>query len=299
LYVAWFSDRTGTGDIYVMRTDQGTQWSEPARVTTDQGGDFAPSLIQDGAGVFHLAWFRWTAPFLGHIWYNRSADGLTWDPEDEVRVTDEVGVDDWVPTLVEAPDGGLVVYFASALRNESDGVTDLYMSRLPPGGAPWSDARRVVGLNSAAEHDHLPNVTRMGDRIGITWVRHDTSEALPWLNRRSHIYYATSPDGEIWGSPVALTSDPGPIVNLFPGLYQEGGSRWRINWLSTRTGDPVLYDARVTSTGETAGGPARVDGVGPGYSHRIVWTGSGRVHLGVWVTGPEGSQDLEYRFFRR
>jgi hypothetical protein len=88
-------------------------------------------------------------------------------------------------------------------------------------------------------------------------------------------------------------------VNLFPGLYLEGGSRWRVNWLSTRAGSPLLYDARVTGAGGTSGGTSRVDGAGAGYSHRIVWTGEGRVHLGVWVVGPEGSQDLEYRFFRR
>jgi hypothetical protein len=156
-----------------------------------------------------------------------------------------------------------------------------------------------VGLNSEADHDHLPNVARIGDRLGIVWVRHDTSEPLPWLNRKSNVYYATSPDGEVWTPPVAITTDVGNIVNLFPGLYLEGGSRWRANWLSTRSGDPVLYDRRVSGGGEASGGMARVEGAGPGYSHRVVWTGSGRVHLGVWVTGPEGSQDLAYRFFRR
>ena len=299
LYVAWFSDRTGTGDIYVTRTEEGAEWSAPVRVTTDLGGDFAPSLIQDSGGEFHLVWFRWTAPFLGHIWYNRSPDGLTWDPETEVRVTDEVGVDDWVPTVAEAPDGSLVVYFASARRIESDGVTDLYMARLGPLAGLWGDARRVVGLNSGAEHDHLPNVARIGDHLGIVWVRYDTSEALPWLNRKSHVYYATSPDGEVWTTPHAVTTDTGSVVNLFPGLYLEAGSRWRVNWLSTRSGDPVLYDRRVSEGGGASGGAALVEGAGNGYSHRVVWTGSGRVHLGVWVAGPEGSQDLEYRFFRR
>jgi hypothetical protein len=46
-------------------------------------------------------------------------------------------------------------------------------------------------------------------------------------------------------------------------------------------------------------GVALLEGAGNGYSHRVVWTGSGRLHRGVWVTGPEGSKDLEYRFFRR
>jgi len=36
-----------------------------------------------------------------------------------------------------------------------------------------------------------------------------------------------------------------------------------------------------------------------GYSHSIVPTATPGVCLGVWVQGPEGSQDIYYRFFER
>ena len=85
------------------------------RVTTDAGGDFNPSLMQDEQGIFHLAWFRWTAPFRGHILSNSSPDGLTWDPRKEVPVTTTDGVDDWVPTLTQAADGTLLI---EALTNQ-------------------------------------------------------------------------------------------------------------------------------------------------------------------------------------
>jgi hypothetical protein len=72
-----------------------------------------------------------------------------------------------------------------------------------------------------------------------------------------------------------------------------------VNWLSTRSGDPLLYEVPVTSAGEYPAGVSRIADVGPGYSHRIVRTGSADVYLAVWVSGPEGSQDIAYRFFER
>ena len=32
---------------------------------------------------------------------------------------------------------------------------------------------------------------------------------------------------------------------------------------------------------------------------RIVWTGTPGVYLAVWVSGPEGAQEISYRFFER
>ncbi|HEX6738808.1 MAG TPA: sialidase family protein, partial [Vicinamibacteria bacterium] len=137
LYVAWFSDRGSNPDIYITRTVNGREWMPPVRVTTDAGGDFNPSLIQDDQGVFHLAWFRWTAPFRGHILFNSSPDGLTWDPRKEIPVTTTDGVDDWVPTLTQAADGTLLVYFVSGLRAVQSTTSDLYLARRPPGASTW------------------------------------------------------------------------------------------------------------------------------------------------------------------
>ena len=299
LHVAWFSDRTASGDIYITRVERGTEWLPPIRVTTDPGGDFNPNLIQDAAGVFHLAWFRWTAPFVGHIFYNRSADGATWDPAAEVQVTVASEVDDWVPTLVEAADGRLLIYFASAKRPSSGGVTDLYVTERNPGEDRWSDAVPVTGLNSPEEHDHLPYAARVESDIAITWVRHDTAEPLPWLNRKSDVYFATSADGRVWTSPLQVTRESGLVVNLFPALYAESGDDWHLNWLSTLGGDPELYEVAVAAAGQYPAGLTRIAAVGAGYSHRIVYTGSRDVYLGVFVSGPDGAQDIAYRFFQR
>jgi hypothetical protein len=137
LFVAWFSDRGGNADIYLAHTSDGAAWSAPIRVTSSPAGDFYPSLFQDNKGTFHLVWFRWTALFSGHIWYNTSPDGLTWSQNAERQVTFGTDVDDWAPTLTEAPNGTLLVYFVSTKRAATRRTADIYVAARRPGNVQW------------------------------------------------------------------------------------------------------------------------------------------------------------------
>jgi hypothetical protein len=268
-------------------------------VTTDPGGDFNPSLIQDEQGAFHLAWFRWEAPFRGHIWYNRSEDGLTWNPANEVQVTTTPDVDDWVPTLARATDGSLLVWFAAAKRSGEPMITDLFVARKAPGAAGWTAAVPAAGLNGTSEHDHLPFAARVGPEIALVWVRHDDSQALPWLNPKSDVWLARSADGLSWSPPAQVTADAGSVVNLFPGLFPDEDGAAFVNWLSTRQGEPQLFQVPLAQAGRYPEGVFRIEGPGTGYSHRLTPTITPGAWIAVWVSGREGSQDVHYRFFER
>jgi hypothetical protein len=131
-------------------------WSRPTRVTASPDGDFYPTLFQDTQGVFHLVWFRWRTLFRGPIWSNSSADGLAWNPRTEVQVTTEAEVDDWVPTITQAADGTLLVYFVSSRRSPGRSTSDIYVAAKRLGSARWTPAAPVSAINSPTEHDHLP-----------------------------------------------------------------------------------------------------------------------------------------------
>lgn len=298
LYVAWFSDRGGNPDIYLTRTSDGREWLPPVRVSSDPGGDFNPSLIQDEAGTFHLVWFRWTALFRGHIVHSSSPDGVTWNASAEELVTTEDGVDDWVPALAQAASGSLVVCFVSAARDPASGTSQLYVAIRRPGGA-WERPFAPAGLNSAGEHDHLPFLARTGSSLTLVFVRHDTSQALPWLNHKSDLFQATSGDGTSWSAPTRITSDAGDVVNLFPDVFADHDGRWFLTWVTTRfapTGGVVelpLADAGRYPTGLVPNPQLQ------GYSPKVTATSTPGIFLGAWVQGPEGSQDVYYRFFRR
>jgi hypothetical protein len=299
VFVAWFSDRGGNNDIYLTRTTDGASWSTPVRVTTDPGGDFYPTLMQDGAGTFHLTWFRWTAPFRGHIMYNSSADGLTWSPAAEVQVTATANVDDWVPTIGQAANGDLLVYFVSDLRDTANHTTDTYVSRRPSGSMTWDTAVVASGINSATEHDHLPVVARTaGSMLVLVWMRYDTTEALPFRVAKSHIWYASSANGLSWTAPQRITNDTDLVVHAFPALYLDEGRGWSFVWLSNRLGSLGVWDLPIG-----APYPAAVAAIsalpGAGYSHRITRTFVPNRYVGVWVQGPEGSQDVYYKVFTK
>jgi hypothetical protein len=297
MFVAWFSDRGGNADIYVASTTNGNDWTAPVRVTTHAGGDFNPHLIQDDTGTFHVVWFRWEALFRGNIRYNSSRDGRTWDPATEVAVTTEAGVDDWVPTIARTADGALRVYFVSTLRDASNRTSEIYVASRPPGAAAFSPAVKAAGVNSASEHDHLPFAARTGSDVSLVWVRHDTSEPLPWLNHKSDLMYSTSTDGLAWRPPTRVTDDADDVVNLFPTMFAGLDDRWSTLWLSTRTGSPRVFELPLASVG-TASGSENAS-LPAGYSHKIAATSTPGVYLAAWVQGPEGSQDVYYRFFRR
>jgi hypothetical protein len=299
IFVAWFSERAGNSDVYITYTDEGSEWAAPIRVTTSPHGDFYPTLFQDAQGTFHLTWFRWEAFFRGHIWYNSSPDGKTWNPNSEVQVTTMNGVDDWVPTPVFAPNGDLLVYFVSDQRDSVNRTNQIYIARKRTDAASFEPALPVATLNSASEHDHLPVAARAANRIHMVWVRFDTTQAIPWLNPRSALYHATSSDGFSWDAPTAITNDAGSVVNLFPGLYANPDGDWALVWLSTRLGTPKVFELPLSDFDQPPLGLGDFAGLPAGYSHRIVTTPSQNVYLAVWTDGPAGAHDVYYRFFKR
>jgi len=300
IFVAWFSDRAGSGDIYISSTKNGRDWTPAVRVTTDAGGDFYPNLVQDDAGLFHLAWFRWTAPLVGHIMYNTSTDGLTWNTANEVQATKAPDVDDWVPTITVRTDGTVLIYFVSKKRNTTTPQNDLYLARKQPGMAAFDAVVGANGINVPDAHDHLPFIARTGAGYTIVWTRYDLSQEIPWQNPKSDLWYATSADGITWGAPAKYTTDAGNIVHLYAGMYETLGHETFLLWLSTRTGAVQPLEAPVANLGSyPTGVTANSALTAQGYSHRIAPTPVAGTYIGVWVQGAEGSQDIYYRVFAR
>ena len=157
----------------------------------------------------------------------------------------------------------------------------------------------MPGINSNTEHDHLPFVARTGNTLTLLWERHDSTEALPWLNRKSQLYSATSTDGVSWSAPTRVTNDAGLVVNLFPGLYQRFDGSWWIVWLSTRSGSPRLFELPLANATAYPAGVVENTALGAGYSHRAVQSPTPGVYLGVWVRGADDALDVMYRFYRR
>lgn len=299
MLVAWFSDRGGNSDIYVASSTNGAAFSAPTRVTTSSAGDFYPNLLLDDQGTYHLVWFRWTSILVGNIWHNTSRDGLTWNPSTEEQVTSLANVDDWVPSITQRSDGTLLVYFVSAKRDGGSATNEIYVASKSPSQSSWAPAVRIASVNSPLEHDHLPFVARTGDRLSMVWTRNDLRQSVPWLNPKADLFTATSTDGINWTEPARITNDRGDIVNVFPALYLNFTGTWSLVFLSSREGAPKVFALELANATRYPDGLVGVTQLPAGYSHRIAPTTTPGVFLGVWVQGPEGAQDIYYRYFKR
>jgi hypothetical protein len=204
-----------------------------------------------------------------------------------------------VPTIARAADGTLAIYFVSEARDPTNPTSEIYVSGRRPGVANWDPATALTALNSAAEHDHLPFAARIGNEIRLGWVRYDTTEPLPWDNPESDLFSATSADGLVWSAPTRVTDEPGTVFNLFPMLYSDADGVWSYLWLSGRSGALRVVERDVADVAPYPQGVREREELPPGYSHKVVATPTPGVYLAVWVQGPEGAQDVYYRFFGR
>ena len=299
MLVAWFSDHDGNPDIYITSTLDGVTWTPQTRITNNAFADYYPSLFEDAAGTVHLTWFRWVNVNLGQVFYSSSPDGLTWSPANEIAATTILGSDEWVPSITQAANGNLLIYFVSAKRRTFSATSDLYVAVKRAGSATWDAAVPVPGVNSATEHDHLPSATRTGDRISLVWTRNDLTAEVPWLAAKSTLYYATSADGLAFTTPVRITNDAGNVLNVFPTQFLDSSGAWQLLFLSTRNGQAIPYSLPLANVASYPAGLVAESSLGSGYSHHVAATTSPGVYLGVWVTGPDGAHDVYYRFFRR
>ena len=296
LYIAWFSDRGGQSNIYVSRSTDKTAWSAPVKLTSNIHGNFYPNLMQDAQGVLHIVWFEWVTLRVGQIRHATSTNGLTWSAEE--AVTTEFLLDDWVPSIAEAPDGSLIVVFASEKRGGQPDVAELYSVRKRPGASAW-DAPVRMSVNSVAEHDQLPYIARTGAGLTLVWVRHDARDRNFITNPKSELHLATSPDGITWSAPQKITTHTGNVANLFPQLFARHDGAWAILWLSTRSGSARQYEMPLSRVSDFPAGIQQNTFLPDGYSHRQTATTTPGEYLAAWVQGADGVQDIYYRYIKR
>jgi hypothetical protein len=218
---------------------------------------------------------------------------VNWSAEESVTTT--FLVDDWVPTIAQAPNGTLLVYFVSIKRDPANPTNQIYVTTKRPGQTAWDPVVLAAGINSATEHDHLPFIARTGNELSLVWVRYDTRDANFINNPKSDLYLSTSADGLSWSAPLKVTTDP-VGQNLFPQIYQRYDGTWSLLWLSTRTGSPLLYEIPLAGASRFPTGVVENTLLPPGYSHRMTRTATPNEYLAAWVQGPDGSQDIYYRF---
>lgn len=305
LWAAWYSNRAGLHpsgrerkEIFIARSSDGFAWTDPpVQVTSHLDWSFYPSLAQSADGVFHLTWMQWTLSpegcvdtsdckdYASRTRYNRSTDGVTWDPDDEVTVS--TGSKDEHAWIVPTSDGRLLVYFdgpagSSLTREILVAVHD---------GAGWDPPQLVTDVSSDIEHDSFPHVVeRAPGSFLMTWTRHPTS--APLFSTEAETMLSTSSDGITWTTPEVASDPLASTIDVFPFLYPDHARQsWSVLW-TTQNGTvtrPVdAPDPVVLGTLDI-----------PGYTPRLTPTPTPGIYCAAWVDGPLGTEKVRHRFLAR
>ncbi|MFH1920642.1 MAG: sialidase family protein [Planctomycetota bacterium] len=242
-HLAWLSNRTGNAEIFAARSADGLNWGKPVRVTNHDFQDWYPTLLQASDGTFHLVWMRVTPPpnNFQHLWYNRSVDGLTWDPSAEVQITTGA-VNDFAPNLACDAEGNLLVFFSGAVRSKN-GTSDLFVVRSLDKGTNWEEPRALSTLSTPTDMEVFPWVARRNDgSFMMVFSRHDSTRGANYFHAKWTL---------IWMSTAMSNPPKGEVVEIDVdnrGQYPDGVTNWtdRIGaggWSPrvVATGTPSLY----------------------------------------------------------
>ena len=303
-HLAWLSNRTGNAEIFATRSVDGLNWGKPVRVTNNDFQDWYPSLLQGPDGTFHLVWMRVTPPpdNFQHIWYNRSVDGITWEPSAEIQVTTGA-VNDFAPNLAMDAKGNLLVFFSSTVRSRN-GTSDLFVVRSLEQGASWEAPLSLSTLSTPNDMEVFPWVERRGDgTFMMVFSRHDSVDGANYFHRSTELFFARSTDGLAWEPPTAITSDT--AVDTLPSLYADhAGTKWTLIWVSTAMSDPPkgeVVQIDVDNLGRYPDGVRNwTDSIGAaGWSPRVVATGTPDLYLMISVCRVKGTAKLHSQVYKR
>jgi len=112
IWVAWASYRTGDFEIFYKKsTDNGASWSSDTQLTTNNGDDEAPSIIQTRDSSFWVVWQSDRKGKQYDIYYTDSRDnGSTWFSDTQLT-TDNA--DDMSPTIMNSHEGRIWIAWTS------------------------------------------------------------------------------------------------------------------------------------------------------------------------------------------
>jgi hypothetical protein len=303
VHVVWFSDRDGTKDLYHVRSTSidlaaaTIAWTLPVQLTNlapasfppPTQGDNYPSLFIDGAGTFHLAWFRWNLSNECHILYMKS-DGTPagWAAATVVNVTSGANFDRF-PRVVKFAANDLRIYFGSSTRG-TPGKNDIFMAQSTDDGATWSAPVAVASLNTSTEQSQFPHVVQVSPTSYLaTFMRWKLEPSSDFLDPTNDVFFGQSSDGTTWAVDQVTVDAPDSVNDLTPTVFFDHAGLSHLAWSTTRFGDPSADLVRIPVSARAsypAGAQLVASAVGVAdHSPEIlaVTVGGQAVFVTVWV----------------
>ncbi|MEE9150969.1 MAG: Ig-like domain-containing protein [Thermoplasmata archaeon] len=218
-WMAWFSDRSGTVQIWMSNSSDGINWDEPYQVVSLMDENVYPSLIQDSGGTYWLAWmnFDWDTWDI-YLYVSSSSDGLTWTAP--TRVTSATS-DEWEPSLIQDDTG----IYRLVWDTYSAGSWEIWGS-YSNDGVNWNTPIQIT--SNGGDNWYPSLIQNASGGFDIAFSSYKTGD---W-----EIWRISSEDGLNWGHEDQVTNLEGSI-EFDPSLVQDNDETFWVAWFSDVTGN--------------------------------------------------------------
>jgi hypothetical protein len=245
VHAAWELAQGGDADIAHALLPAGSRaWSSPHIVNDDAGHatQARPAMAVDPYGTAHLVWEDYRKGG-ADLYYAARVSSGEWIPNQ--AFDHPTAGDQRRPALAMAPDGWLY----AAWLDGRNGGTDVYASRLPPGGHVWWPNSRL-SARSTVDASRGPRLASDAlNRVHALWIEAAGSLQLALLPGRQDFWQGARPiyspeRGRLLEASVAAGPGGRSFVAWRESREDEEGSR--------------IYAAQIPDAGQLA--PSRVDG---------------------------------------
>lgn len=245
VHAAWEMAVGGDSDIAHALLPAGSRaWTAPHKVNDDGGhaAQAAPAMAVDPYGTAHLVWEDYRRGG-ADLYYTARVSSGEWIPNQ--AFDHPPGGDQRRPALAVAPDGWLY----AAWLDGRNGGTDVYASRLPPGGHVWWPNSRLSTL-STADASRGPAVA--SDALNRT-------HAI-WIDAKGSLQLAILPGRQDFWQPARTLYRPDRGQPLEVSVAAGPGGRSFAAWRESREDEEGsrIYAAQIPDAGLLV--PSRVDG---------------------------------------
>ncbi len=210
VYVIWADDRTGFGNIYFSKSEDGGEtFSEDIMLSApnDENLNIWPAIVADASGGIYVAWTGFTEPYMGpgsgaNVWFTRSADeGNSFDTPIQITEND----------LSIFPSIGVYENYVYIFYGDATNLpyADYYLVRSTDGGDSFQDPIQVNDADCVEEvgFDHFTSldIDPLTGHVYLAWVdgrREDSN---------GDIYFAKSTDNGVSVSDNVMVNDIGTI----------------------------------------------------------------------------------------
>src|ERR1044072_8787926 len=241
VYIVYHDNRSGTTQVYFLRSKKGTKFRKPRNITPNEGGAFSPRVALDSAENINIVWGD-TLFFNRRVVFLRSNDlGETFSDLIEISHSSGNAFDPEI--AVDSSDGINVVW-----EDEGPGVSTIMFSRSNDGGQTFSEPKPLSSTINQATEAHI--TTAANGQIYVAW-----NEVISNGSRQAFFSRSTD-NGNTFSAPINLSNDSG--ADIHKCFVTTRGNAVFVAYNNDEEASHQVYVVKSEDNGQTFGDPVQV-----------------------------------------